>query len=66
MIYVSDLNERMKLLERKLDFFITAFNLSDGDRIADLNERVREAMQHIANELEVSLYSLYDDKERKR
>ena len=60
------LEERMKLLERKLDFFITAFNLSDGDRIADLNERVREAMQHIANELEVSLYSLYDDKERKR
>tara|TARA_R110000824_G_scaffold184433_2_gene365391 strand:+ start:446 stop:634 length:189 start_codon:yes stop_codon:yes gene_type:complete len=60
------IEERMKLLERKLDFFITAFNLSDGDRIADLNERVREAMQHIANELEVSLYSLYDDKERKR
>ena len=60
------IEERMKLLERKLDFFITAFNLSDGDRIADLNERVREAMQHIANELEVSLYSLYDDKERTR
>ena len=60
------IEEGMKLLERKLDFVITAFKLSDGDRIADLNERVREAMQHIANELEVSLYSLYDDKERKR
>ena len=29
-------------------------------KIADLNERVRFAMEHIADELEVSLFSLFD------
>ena len=63
---IRDLENRVKVLERKLDFFMNANNLSEGDRTADLNERVREAMEAIANRLNVSLYSLYDDKERKR
>ena len=63
---IRDLENRMTALERKLDFFMNANNLSEGDRTADLNERVREAMEAIANRLNVSLYSLYDDKERKR
>ena len=63
---IRDLENRVKVLERKLEFFINAFNLSEGDRISDLNERVRDAMESIANRLNVSLYSLYDDKERKR
>ena len=63
---IRDLENRMTALERKLDFFMNANNLSEGDRTADLNERVREAMESIANHLKVSLYSLYDDKERKR
>ena len=63
---IRDLEKRVLALERKLDFFMNANNLSEGDRTADLNERVREAMDSIANHLKVSLYSLYDDKERKR
>jgi len=63
---IRNLENRMTALERKLDFFMNANNLSEGDRTADLNERVREAMESIANHLKVSLYSLYDDKERKR
>jgi hypothetical protein len=63
---IRDLENRVKTLERKLDFFMNANNLSEGDRTADLNERVRDAMESIANRLNVSLYSLYDDKERKR
>ena len=63
---IRDLENRMTALERKLDFFMNANNLSEGDRTADLNERVREAMESIANHLKVSLYRLYDDKERKR
>ena len=63
---IRDLENRVKVLERKLEFFINAFNLSEGDRISDLNERVRDAMESIANHLKVSLYTLYDDKERKR
>ena len=63
---IRDLENRMTALERKLDFFMNANNLSEGDRTADLNERDREAMESIANHLKVSLYSLYDDKERKR
>ena len=63
---IRDLENRMTALERKLDFFMNANNLSEGDRTADLNERVRDAMESIANHLKVSLYSLYDDKERKR
>ncbi len=63
---IRDLENRMTALERKLDFFMNANNLSEGDRTADLNERVRDAMESIANRLNVSLYSLYDDKERKR
>ena len=63
---IRDLENRMTALERKIDFFMNANNLSEGDRTADLNERVREAMESIANHLKVSLYSLYDDKERKR
>ena len=63
---IRDLENRVTALERKLDFFMNANNLSEGDRTADLNERVRDAMESIANRLNVSLYSLYDDKERKR
>jgi len=63
---IRDLENRVKVLERKLEFFINAFNLSEGDRISDLNERVRDAMESIANHLKVSLYTLYDDKEMKR
>jgi hypothetical protein len=63
---IRDLENRVKTLERKLDFFMNANNLSEGDRTADLNERVRDAMESIANRLNVSLYSLYDDKEGKR
>jgi hypothetical protein len=63
---IRDLENRMTALERKVDFFMNANNLSEGDRTADLNERVRDAMESIANRLNVSLYSLYDDKERKR
>ncbi len=61
---IRDLEKRVKDLERKLDFFVNAFNLSTGDRIADLNERVRHAMQIIADEHGVSLFSLFDSKER--
>tara|TARA_R110000851_G_scaffold205819_1_gene357894 strand:+ start:319 stop:525 length:207 start_codon:yes stop_codon:yes gene_type:complete len=63
---IRDLENRVKVLERKLEFFINAFNLSEGDRISDLNERVRDAMESIATRLGVSLYALYDDKEMKR
>jgi hypothetical protein len=61
---IRDLEKRVKDLERKLDFFISAFNLSSGDRIADLNERVREAMQTIANSQNISLNALFDSRER--
>jgi len=61
---IRDLEKRVKDLERKLDFFISAFNLSSGDRIADLNERTREAMQTIANSQNISLNDLFDSKER--
>tara|TARA_R100000900_G_scaffold96335_1_gene74681 strand:+ start:117 stop:323 length:207 start_codon:yes stop_codon:yes gene_type:complete len=61
---IRDLEKRVKDLERKLDFFISAFNLSSGDRIADLNERVREAMQTIANAQNISLNALFDSRER--
>ena len=61
---IRDLEKRVKDLERKLDFFISAFNLSSGDRIADLNERVREAMQTIADSQNISLNVLFESKER--
>ena len=61
---IRDLEKRVKDLERKLDFFISAFNLSSGDRIADLNERVREMAQNIANEFQIPLFSLFDSQER--
>ena len=61
---IRDLEKRVKDLERKLDFFISAFNLSSGDRIADLNERTREAMQTIADSQNMSLNALFDSKER--
>ncbi len=61
---IRDLEKRIKDLERKLEFFINSFNLSTGDRIADLNERVRQAMEIIADEQQVSLFSLFDSKER--
>ena len=59
---IRDLEKRVKDLERKLDFFISAFNLSSGDRIADLNERVREAMQTIADSQNISLNALFDSR----
>ena len=55
---IRDLEKRVKDLERKLEFFINAFNLSTGDRIADLNERTRQ------DELNVPLFSLFDHSER--
>ncbi len=61
---IRDLEKRVKDLERKLDFFISSFNLSSGDRIADLNERVRHAMQIVADEFNVSLFALFDSQER--
>ena len=61
---IRDLEKRVKDLERKLDFFISAFNLSSGDRIADLNERTREAMQTIADSQNISLNALFDSRER--
>ena len=61
---IRDLEKRVKALERKLDFFISAFNLSSGDRIADLNERTREAMQTIADSQNIPLNTLFDSKER--
>lgn len=61
---IRDLEKRVKNLERKLDFFISAFNLSSGDRIADLNERTREAMQTIADSQNMSLNALFDSRER--
>ena len=61
---IRDLEKRVKDLERKLDFFISAFNLSSGDRIADLNERIREAMQTIADSQNMSLNALFDSRER--
>lgn len=61
---IRDLEKRVKDLEHKLEFFINSFNLSTGDRIADLNERVRQAMEIIADEQQVSLFSLFDSKER--
>ena len=61
---IRDLEKRVKDLERKLEFFINSFNLSSGDRIADLNERTRQAMEMIADEQGVSLSSLFDSKER--
>ena len=61
---IRDLEKRVKDLERKLEFFINAFNLKSGDRINDLNERVRFAMEHIADELKIPLFSLFDPSER--
>jgi len=61
---IRDLEKRVKDLERKLEFFINSFNLSSGDRIADLNERVREMAQNIADEFEIPLFSLFDSRER--
>ena len=61
---IRDLEKRVKDLERKLDFFISAFNLSSGDRIADLNERTRQAMEMVAVRQGVSLAYLFDSKER--
>ena len=61
---IRDLEKRVKDLERKLDFFISAFNLSSGDRIADLNGRIREAMQTIADSQNMSLNALFDSRER--
>jgi len=61
---IRNLEKRVKDLERKLDFFISAFNLSSGDRIADLNERTREAMQTIADSQNISLNALFDSRER--
>ena len=61
---IRDLEKRVKGLERKLEFFINAFYLSSGDRIADLNERVREAMQTIADSQNISLNALFDSRER--
>ena len=61
---IRDLEKRVKDLERKLEFFINSFNLSSGDRIADLNERVREAMQTIADSQNISLNALFDSRER--
>ena len=61
---IRDLEKKVKDLERKLDFFINAYNLNSGDRIADLNERVRFSMEHIAGELKVPLFSLFDPSER--
>ena len=61
---IRDLEKRIKDLERKLEFFINSFNLSTGDRIADLNERTRQAMEMIAVRQGVSLAYLFDSKER--
>ena len=61
---IRDLEKRVKDLERKLEFFVNAFNLSTGDRIADLNERVREMAQNIADEFQIPLFSLFDSQER--
>lgn len=61
---IRDLEKRVKDLERKLEFFINSFNLSSGDRIADLNERTRQAMEMIAVREGVSLAYLFDSKER--
>ena len=61
---IRNLEKRVKDLERKLEFFISAFNLSSGDRIADLNERTREAMQTIADSQNISLNALFDSRER--
>ena len=61
---IRDIEKRVKDLERKLEFFINSFNLSSGDRIADLNERTRQAMEMIADDQGVSLSSLFDSKER--
>ena len=61
---IRDLEKRVKDLERKLEFFINSFNLSSGDRIADLNERTREAMQTIADSQNMSLNALFDSRER--
>ena len=61
---IRDLEKRVKDLERKLEFFINSFNLSTGDRIADLNERTRQAMEMIAVRQGVSLAYLFDSKER--
>ena len=61
---IRDLEKRVKDLERKLEFFINSFNLSSGDRIADLNERVREMAENIANEFQIPLFCLFDSQER--
>ena len=61
---IRDIEKRVKDLERKLEFFINSFNLSSGDRIADLNERTREAMQTIADSQNISLNALFDSRER--
>ena len=64
---LKKLEEDNKKLRRDLDFIMNSHNLySNHDRIADVNNRVREAMSIIADKLNISLNALFDSMERRR
>ena len=64
---VSELKSEIAVLMRDRDALRTELdNIQNSeDRVNELNGRVREAMEHIANEFGVSLMSLFDPVERK-
>ena len=64
---VSELKSEIAVLKRDRDALRTELdNIQNSeDRVNELNGRVREAMEHIANEFGVSLMSLFDPVERR-
>ena len=59
---LTELRSEIAVLKRSVENCrsdLDAFRNQES-KINDLNERVRHAMEHIADELEVSLFSLFD------
>jgi hypothetical protein len=63
---ITELEQQVQKIRRDLDFIMNAHNLfSNHDRVADLNERTRQAMQIIADDLSLPLSTLFEHKEGK-
>ena len=61
---ITELEEKVQKIRRDLDFIMNAHNLfSNHDRVSDLNERIRQAMQIIADDLSLPLSALFEHKE---